>query len=61
MGCSRPAVISIYGKCINDGETSNTRHSVLCPYVMKEKGRHRLSRLVNQNRQKAKAITMQVQ
>ncbi|GBM17498.1 hypothetical protein AVEN_193783-1 [Araneus ventricosus] len=43
--CSRSAVVSIHAKWINDGGTSSRRQGVGRPYVIKEKGRRRLSRL----------------
>ncbi|GBM24486.1 hypothetical protein AVEN_254004-1 [Araneus ventricosus] len=50
VSCSRSAVVSIYAKWINDGDTSSTRQGVGPPRVIKGKGRRRLSRLVKQNR-----------
>ncbi|GBM73263.1 hypothetical protein AVEN_158622-1 [Araneus ventricosus] len=42
VGCSRSAVVSIYAKWINDGDTSSRRQGVGRPRVNKEKGRRRL-------------------
>ncbi|GBO06127.1 hypothetical protein AVEN_35207-1 [Araneus ventricosus] len=42
VGCSRSAVVSIYAKWINDGDTSSRLQGVGRPRVIKEKGRPRL-------------------
>ncbi|GBN75816.1 hypothetical protein AVEN_123385-1 [Araneus ventricosus] len=55
VGCLRSAVVSIHEKWINDGGTSSRRQRVGRPRVIKEKGRRRLSRLVNQNRRQTVA------
>ncbi|GBN56628.1 hypothetical protein AVEN_264037-1 [Araneus ventricosus] len=47
VGCSRSAVVSIQEKWINDGDTSSRRQDVGRPRVIRERGRRRLSRLVN--------------
>ncbi|XP_055931880.1 uncharacterized protein LOC129962168 [Argiope bruennichi] len=50
VGCARSTVFSTYAKWMNGGESSSRRHGVGCPHAIKEKGRRRLSRMVNQNR-----------
>ncbi|GFW64190.1 uncharacterized protein TNCV_708951 [Trichonephila clavipes] len=44
-----PNVVSTYAKWMNNGETSSRRRGVGRPHTIKEKGRRRLSRMVNQN------------
>ncbi|GBM86404.1 hypothetical protein AVEN_247443-1 [Araneus ventricosus] len=55
VGCSQSAVVSIYAKWINEGDTSSRRQGVDRTRVTKEKGRRRLSRWVKQNRRQTVA------
>ncbi|GBN63496.1 hypothetical protein AVEN_148374-1 [Araneus ventricosus] len=60
VGCSRPAVVSIHTKWINDGDTSSKRQGVNRPRVFKKRGCRRVSRLEKQNqRQTVAQLTAQ--
>ncbi|GBO16067.1 hypothetical protein AVEN_62840-1 [Araneus ventricosus] len=55
VGCSRSAVVSIHAKWVNDCDTSSRRQCIGRPRIIKEKGRWRLSRSVQQNRRQTVA------